>query len=60
MEVLVRNLDELEDLILVFFERLTWRTVKQEEPNLGGERPDSYQTGVELIGAAEMDAEPSR
>ena len=28
MEVLVRHLDELEDLILVFFERLTWRTPK--------------------------------
>ena len=26
MEVLVRNLDELEDLIMVFFQRLIWRT----------------------------------
>ncbi len=26
MEVLVRNLDELEDLIMVFFQRHIWRT----------------------------------
>lgn len=25
MEVLVRNLDEIEDLVLLFFERQTWR-----------------------------------
>ena len=28
MEVLVRNLDELEDLMLVFLERLRWLTPK--------------------------------
>ena len=28
MEVIVRNLDELADLILVLFERLRWRTPK--------------------------------
>jgi len=26
MEVLVRNLDELEDLTIVFFQRLIWQT----------------------------------